>query len=106
MATVKGVKSATENVGSRVEGVTLNQARKTNTANSAGTLFTKENHTLMIIAGVVLLLGFLATIGGASKNPNEFNNNEVYSFIRVTLAPLLVLVGLGLFVYAILKNKK
>jgi hypothetical protein len=71
---------------------------------TAGVLFTKENHKWMMISAAIMILGFVLMIGGDSKDPNAFNANEVYSFVRITLAPILVLVGLSSFVYAILKK--
>ncbi len=71
---------------------------------TAGTLFTKENHKWMIISGVLIILGYILMNGGKSEDPTKFNNNEVYSFVRITLAPLLILGGLGAFVYAIMRK--
>jgi Protein of unknown function (DUF3098) len=77
---------------------------KKNTGLSAGTLFTKENHKWMIISGALIVLGYILMSGGKSDDPAKFNKDEVYSFIRITLAPLLILGGLGTFVYAIMKK--
>jgi hypothetical protein len=70
----------------------------------AGTLFTKKNHLWMIIGGVLVALGFILMIGGASKDPNQFNEKEVYSTLRVTIAPLFVLCGIGALAYAIMRK--
>jgi hypothetical protein len=42
--------------------------------------------------------------GGKSTDPNVFSDNEVYSFRRITLAPLLIIAGLLIEVYAIMKK--
>ena len=44
-------------------------------------------------------------IGGKSENPNEFNE-AVFSFRRITLAPIIVLLGFIFEIYAIMKKPK
>lgn len=70
------------------------------------TLFGKENYIWIIAGLVVMLIGLLLMIGGNSKDPNVFSNNEVYSFRRITLAPIFILAGLGLEVFAIFRKPK
>lgn len=60
----------------------------------------------MLIGGLVMLAGFLLMIGGKSADPNVFNKDEVYSFRRITLAPLLIIGGLIIEIYAIMKKPK
>lgn len=69
-------------------------------------LFGKENYKWIIIGLVVMLIGLMLMIGGNSKDPNVFTNNEVYSFRRITLAPILILAGLGIEVFAIFRKPK
>ena len=69
-------------------------------------LFGRENY-IWIIAGLVAIgIGLILMAGGKSDDPNVFNAGEVYSFRRITLAPLLILIGLGLEVYAIFRKPK
>lgn len=70
------------------------------------TLFGKENYIWIIAGLVVMLIGLMLMIGGNSKDPNVFSNNEVYSFRRITVAPILILAGLGLEVFAIFRKPK
>ncbi len=70
------------------------------------TIFTKENYMWMAIGAAVIILGFLLMIGGKSADPNVFNKDEVYSFRRITLAPILIIAGLVMEVYAIMKKPK
>lgn len=87
--------------------------KKTTTANTrnadltpANNLFGKENY-LWIIAGlVVIALGLILMAGGKSNDPNVFKSEEVYSFRRITLAPLLILLGLALEVVSIFRKPK
>lgn len=70
------------------------------------TIFEKENYLWMIIGGALILAGVLLMIGGKSQDPNVFNKEEVYSFRRITLAPILIVAGLVVEVYAIMKKSK
>ncbi|MBN2807633.1 MAG: DUF3098 domain-containing protein [Prolixibacteraceae bacterium] len=65
----------------------------------------KENYKLMIIGVIVIVIGFLLMIGGGSDDPNVFNP-EVFSFRRITLAPMIVLAGFLFEIYAIMKKPK
>ena len=69
-------------------------------------LFTKENALWMVIGGVVMLLGFFLMSGGKSQDPNVFDPNEVYSTTRITIAPIIIISGLLIEVYAIFKKPK
>ncbi len=57
----------------------------------------------MFIGIAFMALGFILMSGGGSDDPNIFNT-DIYSFRRIRLAPTLVLIGLGIEVYAILLN--
>ena len=65
----------------------------------------RENYILLIIGFVIIVIGFLLMIGGKAENPNEFNE-EIFSFRRITLAPILVLLGFIFEIYAIMKKPK
>jgi uncharacterized membrane protein len=67
-------------------------------------LFDKTNYTWMIAGVVLILLGFVLMSGGKSPDPNKFNYDEIYSFRRITLAPILILIGFAVEVYAIMKK--
>ena len=69
-------------------------------------LFGKENYRWMAIGLGVVLLGLLLMIGGKSQDPNVFNTSEVYSFRRITVAPILILAGLALEIVGIFKKPK
>lgn len=68
--------------------------------------FGKENYKLFIIAVAVVVLGYLLMVGGGSEDPTVFNKEELFSTTRITIAPIVVLIGFGLGVYAILKKAK
>lgn len=69
-------------------------------------LFTKENYKWMLIGLVVMTIGFFLMAGGKSTNPNVFNDAEIYSFRRITLAPILIVGGLVIEIFAIMKKQK
>lgn len=70
------------------------------------TIFTKETYMWMAIGAAVIILGFLLMIGGKSADPNVFNKDEVYSIRRITIAPILIIAGLVMEIYAIMKKPK
>ncbi|MFZ9262681.1 MAG: DUF3098 domain-containing protein [Chitinophagaceae bacterium] len=69
-------------------------------------LFGKQNLIWMLIGAIVIALGLILMSGGKSSDPNVFNENEVYSFRRITLAPILIVAGLIIEVFAIMKKSK
>jgi hypothetical protein len=69
-------------------------------------LFEKDNYTWMIIGAVVVAIGMFVMAGGKNENPNQFDYKLVYSFSRVTVAPILILAGLMIEIYAIFKRPK
>lgn len=69
-------------------------------------LFGKENYLLMGVGLVVIVIGYFLMAGGKSKDPNVFDEKEIYSFTRITLAPVLVLLGLAIEGYAIMRKPK
>lgn len=69
-------------------------------------LFGKENFVWMIAGGIVMSLGFVLMAGGKSADPTQFNDNEIYSTTRITIAPLLIIIGFVLEIIAIMKKPK
>ena len=68
-------------------------------------LFGKKNYIIMLIGIVFISLGFIFMAGGGSDNPEVFNE-EIYNWQRIRLAPTLVIIGLGIEIYAILADSK
>ena len=81
-------------------------SEKKSTPVSSSSLFEKENLLLMLAGVAVIAIGMLLMVGGRSSNPAEFNYNEVYSTTRITIAPILIIIGLGIEIYAIFKKPK
>ena len=64
-------------------------------------LFGRRNYKYMIIGLLFIAVGFILMSGGGSDDPNIFNE-KIYSFRRIRLAPILVITGFIIEVYAIL----
>jgi hypothetical protein len=67
--------------------------------------FGKENIMWMLVGIGVILIGFLLMAGGGSTDPKVFNP-EIFSTRRITVAPVLVILGLAIEIYAIMKKPK
>ncbi|MEZ5195861.1 MAG: DUF3098 domain-containing protein [Bacteroidales bacterium] len=67
--------------------------------------FGKQNYKLLLIGLVLILVGFLLMIGGGSDDPNVFSD-KIFNFRRITLAPILILAGYVVEIYAIMKKPK
>jgi hypothetical protein len=68
-------------------------------------LFDKTNYKILVIGLLIVAVGFILMAGGASEDPNVFNE-DVFSFRRIRLAPTVVLAGFGVVIYSILKKPK
>jgi hypothetical protein len=64
----------------------------------------KENLKLMLIGLFIIILGFALMTGGRSTDPNVFNKDVIFSFRRITLAPIVVMFGFLFEIYAIMKK--
>ncbi len=69
-------------------------------------LFAKENYLWMGIGAVIIILGMVLMSGGKNEDPTIYDYNVVYSFTRVTVAPILILLGFVVEIYAIFKKPK
>lgn len=64
---------------------------------------TVRNYVLIIAGFVVILIGMVLMTGGGSDNPEVFNY-DMFSWRRITLAPILIVGGFAFEIYAILKR--
>ena len=72
----------------------------------APSIFTKENYRWMLIGLVVIAIGMFLMAGGKSSDPAVFDKDAVYSPIRITIAPILILAGLVIEIIAIFKKPR
>lgn len=65
----------------------------------------KENYILLLIGIAFIITGFLLMTGGGSDDPKVFNP-EIFSFRRITLAPIFVMTGFVIEIFAIMRKPK
>jgi len=69
-------------------------------------IFNRENYKWMLIGVVVMAIGMFLLSGGKSTDPNVFDRSKVYSTTRITIAPILILAGLVIEIFAIFRTPK
>jgi Protein of unknown function (DUF3098) len=69
-------------------------------------LFSRTNYIWIIVGIIIMAIGIFLMAGGKSDDPNVFKFDQVYSSTRITIAPILILLGLSVEVYAIFKKQK
>lgn len=79
---------------------------KKETENKVEFALGKENYMYLIIGFVIIIIGFMLMAGGGSDDPNVFNGEELFSFRRIVLAPIVVLFGFLFEIWAIMKKPK
>jgi len=72
--------------------------------NKSLAFFGKSNYIWMMVGAALIIIGMVVMSGGKSADPNVFNANEVYSFSRITIAPILIIAGFIVEIYAIFKK--
>ncbi len=66
----------------------------------------RKNYIFMAAGAALIIIGFLLMSGGGDGDPAVFDTARLYSFRRITLAPIVALTGFGLEVYAIMRRPK
>ncbi|HEY0976554.1 MAG TPA: DUF3098 domain-containing protein [Flavobacteriales bacterium] len=66
--------------------------------------FTRLNYRLLLIGVGIIILGYVLMSGGGSGDPNVFNADEIFSVRRITVAPIVCVIGYLFVVYAIMKK--
>ena len=77
--------------------------RSKKSASSQTLVYGRENYKWMLIGLGVIFLGFFLMAGGAMPSPDVWDESLIYSHRRITLAPIVLLIGLGIEVYAIFR---
>lgn len=68
-------------------------------------LFSRTNYIIMIVGIVFIALGFILMIGGGSGDPNVFSE-EIFNTQRIIVAPVLLVIGFIIEIFAIMYRKK
>lgn len=63
------------------------------------------NYLLMLVGAVIIVVGFVLMAGGTKATPEEFSY-DIFSWQRITLAPILVVAGFAFEIFAIMKRFK
>ena len=71
--------------------------------NDSRMALTTKNYVLLAVGFAVIVLGFVLMTGGRSQSPDVFNE-AMFSWRRITLAPILVIGGFAFEIYAIMKR--
>ena len=74
-------------------------------AKNSGFIFTRKNYCLILISIGLLVAGFLFMTGKGNAGGREFNQ-DIYSFRRITLSPLVLLAGYAMMIYAIMADHR
>ena len=81
-------------------------APKSAPVRGTASMFDRENFLWMLGGAVLIIIGFFVMSGGRSDNPNVFDPKEVYSPVRITVAPILILAGLVVEIFAVFRTQK
>lgn len=87
------------------KGVQAAAAPKHNEQKTVTFALGKENYKLLLIGLAFILVGFILMIGGHSEDPKVFDES-IFNFRRLTLAPILILAGYVIEIFAIMKKPK
>lgn len=63
------------------------------------------NYKMILIGFGIVVLGFILMMGGGSDDPTKFSY-DIFSFRRITLAPIVVLAGFSFIFWAIMRKPK
>ncbi len=67
-------------------------------------VFNKDNYTFVFIGLGLIALGMVLMMGGSMPDPNVWDESLIYSTRRTLIAPIIILAGLAVEVYAIFKK--
>jgi membrane-bound ClpP family serine protease len=68
-----------------------------------GFIFDRKNYILMLVGVLLIIVGYILMAGGGSDNPEVFNP-EIFSARRIIVAPIIILAGLLIEIYAIMNT--
>jgi hypothetical protein len=65
----------------------------------------RANYMILLVGVLLIFAGYLLMMGGGSDDPNVFNP-EIFSFRRITLAPLVCLAGFAVILVALMRRPR
>lgn len=69
-------------------------------------VYGKKDYKIIIGGWAIVILGLILMIGGAMPDEDTWDPGLIYSFRRITLAPILIIAGLAVQIYAIFRRDK
>lgn len=69
-------------------------------------IFNRSNYLYLIIGVVLNVIGFLLMIGGGAESPEEFDGDALFSSVRITISPIIIVLGYVVIIYSIMKKPK
>ena len=69
----------------------------------------KKNLIYVLVGLAFMIVGYALMTGGGTTDPSVFTGDEMFSFRRITLAPLFILAGFAIEIFAVMyipKSKK
>jgi protein-S-isoprenylcysteine O-methyltransferase Ste14 len=88
------------------EVVTETRTVRTKSGKREGFAFGRQNYLLLLVGIAVIAIGYMLMVGGGSDDPNAFNGEELFSFRRITLSPIVIVAGFVIIVVAIMKKPR
>ena len=76
---------------------------KNKSVEEGGMPFTVKNYVMMLAGVMVIVLGFILMSGGGEHTVTEFDDT-IFSFRRITLAPIVVVAGFIIVGVSIMKR--
>lgn len=67
-------------------------------------LFGKINYTFILIGIVLNIIGFILMMGGAAEDPNTFDGDALFSDLRITIAPMIIVLAYIIIIYGIMRK--
>lgn len=62
----------------------------------------KKNLLYVLIGLAFMIAGYALMTGGGTTDPSVFTGDEMFSFRRITLAPLFILAGFAIEIFAVM----
>ena len=92
-----------ENLAEKIKAARIVAVLSVNDKNDEAMPLTMRNYILLLVGVVLIVLGFVLMSGGTVATPEEFSD-DIFSWRRITLAPILVILGFAFEIYAIMKR--
>jgi len=106
LATKGDASTAASAISPTVSKTGLKQSNQSNRDVKSTLIFTKENYIMMGIGALLIAFGLLLMSGGGMDDPNEWIPEQIYSKRITLLAPIVILSGLVLEIFAIFRRTK